>query len=491
MAAAGCVRAFALNVGCEDSFTEEPTIDQEDQSEAFIRTSCSGHDRPETILRQPDRQPAGIQIVYRQFFFGISPSSLSDFAVRDRSFLAPKSVMFCCRMVLFVAVITLLTAGAPTFTHVSAAKSSAYTFSAKIAQEASFKNRDSKAVALEEILAASNSNAPKKITGEDINLGGKAQTRPCCVSSGLQRVDCFVKGPTAEVQWIYVHHGDYSDWVTLEGTIHGDIECVSRNDGVIDVLALDETGMLMDKTYIHHTWSEWKIVGGPYMEVPSCAARMAWIIDCMGRMANDASLQHIGHGFDGSWRYHDDFPGEWASSPVVCSRRSLVDFDCFGSGESMLLHGKFWISGEWSPWTSLSARGHKRPSIATWGTSLRMHLFAMAVETTGIVHIPINVKAEEPWEDLGGVFDSVPECVAYGHDLVYCFAVGEESYLYFNSLDLDGWSGWSRSTSFQFLETPSCVLERKEFVFEQYYIVCTGRAVGQDVIQITYDISVE
>ena len=395
--------------------------------------------------------------------------------------------MFCCRMVLFAAVITLLTAGAPTLAYISAAKSSAYTFSTENAQKASFKNRDSKAVALEEIIAASNSDDPQEIAGVYRNLGGTAQTRPCCVKSGPRRVDCFVQGTTAQVDWIYVDHGKVSDWVTLEGAVLGDIECVSREDGVIDVLALDKTGMLMDRTYMDDTWSEWKTVGGPYMEVPSCVVRAPRVINCMGRKMNDNSLQHVGQD-GGVWKYHDDFPGEWASSPLVCSAQSRDDFDCFGSGESMLLHAKFWTSGDWSSWESLGARGYKRPSVTTYKRSPRRDVFAMSAETKGIVHILVFNKAEQPWEDLGGVFDSVPECVAYGDGLIYCFAVGEESYLYFNSLDYDRRSGWTPDSTFQFLETPSCVLLEREADDLKQYIVCTGRAVGQEVIQITYEL---
>ena len=260
-------------------------------------------------------------------------------------------------MVLFAAVITLLTVVLPTLIYVSAAKRPAYTFSAENAQEASFKNRDLKAVALEEILAASNSSSPNLSIPRYKNRAGEAQTRPCCVSSGPLRVDCFVQGRTAQLQWINIDvhvdvdndddDGDDDDWETLEGTILGDIECVSRDDGIIDVLARDETGMLMDKTYMDDTWSEWKIVGGPYMEVPSCVARAPTIIDCMGRLMNNALLQHLEQE-NGVWKIRDSFQ-EWVSSPLACTSKSSEDFDCFGSREGMRLYAKSWTSGVWSP----------------------------------------------------------------------------------------------------------------------------------------------
>ena len=78
-------------------------------------------------------------------------------------------------------------------------------------------------------------------------LGGQALSRPCCTSWGPARVDCFIRGPQSNVLHMSIDNGEYSEWEDLEGTIVGDIECVSRAVGIITVLVSVQTMLSLSK----------------------------------------------------------------------------------------------------------------------------------------------------------------------------------------------------------------------------------------------------
>ena len=122
-------------------------------------------------------------------------------------------------------------------------------------------------------------------------IGGSAQSRPCCTSWGPGRIDCFVQGPKANVLHIQGADGEWQDLGNI--VIIGDIECVSRDVGVIDVFVQDRSSRLRVNTYAWGQWSGWKSLGGSVMEVPSCVARTKSIVNCMSRKM-DGTYQHIG-----------------------------------------------------------------------------------------------------------------------------------------------------------------------------------------------------
>ena len=309
-------------------------------------------------------------------------------------------------------------------------------------------------------------------------LGAKAQSRPCCTSWGPGHVDCFIRGPKSNVLHISIDKGVYSDWEDLGGIIVDEIECISRDIGIIDVLVLGTNTGLYIKTFSDGKWSGWVSKGGQLMEVPSCAVRTPSIIDCMLRGSANQGY-HIGT-VDGEWGTYKDLGGS-LFSPIGCSSRTETMLNCFVSGMDLHLNQIYKSQeSEWHDYADLGCLVKGRPSVTTWDR-YRMDVFTLGVETNSVMHKIYNDdgKWQKDWVDLGGVFDSAPDCVTTGVGKIHCFAVGEESYLYRNAFDGMKWSSWKRSFGF-FLETPSCVVSNENEV------TCAIRRFNKEVVLLTY-----
>ena len=305
-----------------------------------------------------------------------------------------------------------------------------------------------------------------------------AQNRPCCVSWGSGRIDCFVQGPEANVLHI---QGVNGGWHDLGNRIIGDIECVSRDVDIIDVFVRDKSSRLCVNTYTKGQWSGWSFVGGSVMEVPSCVARTENTVDCMSRKM-DGEYQHI-ESYSGDWTKRHNL-GERAYTPMGCSAKSPDHFDCFFGGDRMSLSMQRWTEEDhWYNWQDLGVQATGRPSVVTWDAN-RIDVFVMAAENRGILHLAFDGAVQKPIENLEGVFDSAPECVTPRVGIIHCFAVGDGSYLYRNSFDGTKWTGWIRSFGF-FLDPPSCVVSNKD------EITCAARRFNKEVVFISYDFASE
>ena len=304
-------------------------------------------------------------------------------------------------------------------------------------------------------------------------LGGQALSRPCCTSWGPARVDCFIRGPTSNVLHMSIDNGEYSEWEDLQGTIVGEIECVSRAVGIISVLVLDTTLGLCIKTYSEGQWSDWVSKGGKLMEVPSCVARTPAIVNCLLRDIHNTG--HIISEIIGTWGNYFNIDGTlW--STFVGSSRSHNILDNFAIATDLHLWVRSWIEPKWIGWTDLGVLMTSRPSVTTWDKN-RIDVFALGVKNNVVQKTFDGSWKEEV--DLGGVFDSAPECVTTGVGRIHCFAIGANSYLYRNEYHGEKWSGWI-STSIPFSETPSCVVSRR------HEVSCYLRGFDKQVFEVVF-----
>ena len=306
--------------------------------------------------------------------------------------------------------------------------------------------------------------------------GNTAQSRPCCTSWRPGRVDCFVRtGPNSNVMHISIDNGVYSEWEDLGGTIIDEIECVSRDVGIIDVLVLGTDTALWVKTFSDGKWSDWESKGGQLMEVPSCVVRTPSNVHCI--MRGPASKGYHIKAVDGEWGKPTGLGGI-LFSPFGCTSLNEGHFACFAASMDLILSQKYWTPG--TGWGGFYGRGglvKGRPSATSWGSN-RMDIFSLGVRPNSVLQMTYDGKWHDG-VDLGGVFDSAPECVTTGVGKIHCFAVGEGSYLYRNSFDGAKWSDWEKSFGF-FLETPSCVVSNEDEV------TCAIRRFNKEVALLTY-----
>ena len=306
--------------------------------------------------------------------------------------------------------------------------------------------------------------------------GNTAQSRPCCTSWGPGRVDCFIRTPKSNVMHISIDKGVYSEWEDLGGTIVDEIECVSRDVGIIDVLVLGTNVALYIKTFSGGKWSGWQSKGGRLMEVPSCIARSPSAVDCMFR--GDVNGGHHIGAVNGKWGSRTNLRGIFFG-PFGCTSLNKDHFACFATVMDLGLYEKYkLVSGDWPSGYDVH-RGlvNGRPSATSWSSN-RMDIFSLGVKENSVMQRTYDGKWRD-WVDLGGVFHSAPECVTTGVGKIHCFAVGEGSYLYRNSFDGMKWLGWEKSFGF-FLETPSCV------VSDEDEVTCAIRRYNKEVALLTY-----
>lgn len=125
------------------------------------------------------------------------------------------------------------------------------------------------------------------------SIDGAAMSRPCCVSWGPGRVDCFVRSDKGSVLHWRREDGKDHAWDSLGGYAIGEIECVTRGKGHIDLLIVGSNNGLLSKTHDGY-WGDWIARGGRIMETPSCVARTPSVVDCAVRRS-DLGAYHIGH----------------------------------------------------------------------------------------------------------------------------------------------------------------------------------------------------
>ena len=272
-----------------------------------------------------------------------------------------------------------------------------------------------------------------------------------------------------------IDNGEYSEWEDLEGTIVGDIECVSRAVGIISVLVIGANNALFVKTYSEGQWSDWVSNGGHLMEVPSCVVRTPAIINCLVRDVHNTGF--IISEINGTWYNYFNF-GRTAWSSFVPSSRSHSIIDNFVVGFELRLWKRSWnAKGGWVNWEDLGGLIVSRPSVTTWAEN-RIDVFALGWKNN-VVQKTYDGGSWKDEVDLGGVFESVPECVTTGVGRIHCFAIGANSYLYRNECYGQKWRGWT-STNIPFVETPSCVVSRK------HEVSCYLRAFDKQVFEVVF-----
>ena len=327
------------------------------------------------------------------------------------------------------------------------------------------------------MLKDANGDVDKSVTEAFKIIGAEPQSRPCCTSWEEGRVDCFIRAPKSNVMHISIDNGVYSKWEDLGGTIIDEIECVSRDVGFIDVLVLGTNIALFINTFSGGKWSGWQSKGGELMEVPSCAVRTHSTVGCMVR--NKLNEGHYIAAVDGEWTEYTNL-GLTLFGPFGCTSLNKDHFASFAASIDLTLVEKFQISAEWLPgYSDHGGQVKGRPSVTSWKSNNRMDIFALNAKNNSVVLLTHGAKGWEKWVDLGGVFDSPPECVTTSVGKIHCFAVGNGSYLYRNFFDGEKWSGWEKSFGF-FLETPSCVVSNKD------EITCAIRSFNKEVVFITH-----
>ena len=306
-------------------------------------------------------------------------------------------------------------------------------------------------------------------------LGIESEGSVCCVSSKPGRVDCFIRGPWSNVLHMSVENGVYSDWDNLGGWITGDIECVSRKEDFVDILSTDSANHIMVKQYTGGEWSKWQKGADIVMETPSCVVRTSEVVECVVLHINARLYNLISIKGTFSLKLLD-LGGSIRKRPTYGSfdEKSTTYF-AVNSGNK--LQGRTLTvvvtKPVWGPWFDLELWTRERPSVTSW-PGKQMHLFALDMRNE-IMHKTFNGEWSA-WLNLGGKFESAPECVSTGPSTVYCFAIGRDMFLYGNTLDGWEWSGWNRfSIDTRFFDKPSCVILTDSKI--SCYLISTGRKV--------------
>ena len=262
---------------------------------------------------------------------------------------------------------------------------------------------------------------------------------------------------------IRIQDGEHSEWQDLGFVIVGDIECLNRGAGVIDVIVLDVIHRLFHNTLSDEKWSGWVLNGGRLMEVPSCAAQSSTDIACMAR-GTDNGAYYIGLS-GGKWTSFSSMGGQLLH-PIGCVTRGKLHIDCFTSGSNLRMYTKYWSKAGWGGWADLGGTVKGRPSVTTWNLTTdgrRIDVFFLDIRTNSVLQRTWDGWKWLVWVDLGGYFASNPECVTTGVDKIHCFAVSYEFYLYRNDYEAGWWSGWT-SVEVKCIETPSCVVSTPNVV---------------------------
>lgn len=327
------------------------------------------------------------------------------------------------------------------------------------------------------VFAAKNDLAPLTV------IGGLARSRPSCVSWGGARADCFYRGNNSAVFQQTVKHGKASAPLSIGGTAHKDVQCVTMGENKIDCIISDKGTGLVTASWKGETWSDWvSRTGDRINEVgrSSCTRRDAEIFNCLLRVPQDYPARiGINQGkFSGFRRL-----GGTYHSPFTCVSRTANRIDCYAACYNNQLCSIQWRAPRWSGNIRVGSGTYissEPTSVASSET--QNHVFS-TTENNRMVHVVLTEGSGFSSPNTVGELPIIesPECVAHGTQDIYCFALGFDHYLYKTHYGGSNWSDWELLGG-AFLESPSCVL------YDTNQIYCFARSFKSSLVQIVYNI---
>jgi hypothetical protein len=212
------------------------------------------------------------------------------------------------------------------------------------------------------------------------DLGGKLATdsRPAVVAAALNPLDVFVRGADNSLWYLYSIGGGWSDWQELDGTmtLSSAPAALTSASGHIEVFARGPNGALYGKTYSSNMWWPWYSMGGN-VKAGSDPAAISW---GLGRMdvfirGTDNALWHIAYDYP-SWGSWESLGGNLTTSPAVAST-SAGNLEVFvgGPGNTVWHRSFSYLNGTWTAWENLGgAKIGSAPAAVSWGPK-RIDLF--------------------------------------------------------------------------------------------------------------------
>jgi len=299
--------------------------------------------------------------------------------------------------------------------------------------------------------------------------GGTAYSRPSCVLSAPDTIDCFYRGENNSVFQQSIVTDAPLELVSIGGETYGNVQCVTLSKTSVACFTRGKQNYVNFAVRTGGTWSEWSSnTQSKVSEIGrhSCTPRSSGKCNCVFRVEKDqiarfalkdGTLSRSTDSSTASLTFHSTFS---------CANLQGNSLECFGLSFDNTLVNYVRNKGtgkERVPQYEVNVQTKKYlfsyPSIATISKQPFVHIFGIA-EGNKPVHIMYN-------QTHGFYSDSVvignraivesPECVATRTQAVFCFALGSDSALYMAKFDGNSWTNWSLLAS-SFLENPSCVL---------------------------------
>lgn len=300
-------------------------------------------------------------------------------------------------------------------------------------------------------------------------LGGTAFSRPNCIPTAPDTIDCFYRGENNSVFQQSIVTGEALELVNIGGESYGNVQCVKLTKSSIACFTRGKQNYVSFAIRSGGTWGEWSSnTDAKVSEIGrhSCSPRSSGRCNCVFRVEKDQIARFALK--DGTFNLIPDSATATLTyhSSLSCATLQGNSLECFGLKFDNTLLTYVRNKGtrkEQVPQTEINVQTQQylfsHPSIATRPKQPFVHVFGIAEENKP-VHIMYN-KTHAFHSDSVVIGNTTmvesPECVATQTKAVFCFALSSDSALYMAKFDGESWSEWSWIAS-SFLENPSCVL---------------------------------
>jgi len=278
-----------------------------------------------------------------------------------------------------------------------------------------------------------------------VDLGGTMKSEASCLAFGAQERLCFVRGPGGGLQMIrWTPEDGWEPWRDLGGRPASRTLCIAT--GIErDVLcaAAGKDGDLIVLARTNEGWDDWQSLGGNILYHPRCAA--------------------------------------WTD------RGGAQGLSCFAhSGEGKMV-ARHWRSDDgWTGWQGYAGDVNQAPFCMTGGEG-RLDCFART-EKDSLQHLVLSIPAggvperlQGGWTDLGGRFDTTPNCTRFEDGSMDCFMRGNKASLRWISYRDGAWSNFVKLGG-RLSGRPECLVRDAD------HLACYYRdKKSKHLFRLTYD----